>query len=61
MYRTPYRNWDKGALKECMMELVVVHTRSKESNDYSPYKEKKKSHSVSLYTSSISSSPPFFF
>lgn len=51
------------------MGLVVVHTRSMESNNYSPYKEKKKSHSISLYTNSILFSAssgmkikfPFFF
>ena len=36
-----------------MMELVVVHTRSKESNDYSPYKEKRN------LTQSLSIQVPF--
>lgn len=39
----------------------VVHTRSMESNNYSPSKEKKKSHSVSLYTNSILFSSFFFW
>lgn len=40
---------ENNETSECMMGLVVVHTRSMESNNYCPYKE--ISLNLSLYKS----------